>query len=280
MDSGNDYIDFHCHPSLKPFGKSFRDNPVGRNTADRRRKKSIWHYDPPSVFDKLLNYLSGLTKFSQSNFTALTLGGVQTVCVSLYPLEKWFIRNKIKNELILDLASNFALGIGAKRVDHIQGIKNYFEDLVLQYEYYRQLDGKKFRIAGNRVRYKLVSEYNDIIRIRKEDFSSKTRTIAVIISIEGLHVLNTGLIAKPVESEVLQNLETIKNWEFKPFFITVAHHFWNHICGHAPSLTGIILNFTDQDEGLERGFTPLGKKVIERMLDNTNGGGFFLISNT
>ena len=272
MVKSNKYIDFHCHPSLKPFGKSFDLDPVGQNSGDRRRKRSIWHYDPPSVFDKALNYLSGLTKFSQSNFTALSLGGVQTVCVSLYPLEKWFVRNRLNNELILDLASDFALGIGGKRIDHIQGIEDYFGDLLLQYEFYRQLDGKVFRISGSRVRYKLVRNYREILDLRKEDSESRIQTIAVIITIEGLHVLNTGLKQTPDQDRVLGNLETLKSWEHKPFFVTVAHHFWNHICGHAPSLTGVITRVTDQDEGLETGFTTLGIKVLERMLDNTGGG--------
>jgi hypothetical protein len=265
----NDYIDLHCHPALKPFGKSFKDIPVAMNSSDRRRKKSIWHYDPPSPFDKLLNYLSGLTKFSQSNFTALSLGGVSIVCVSLYPLEKWFVRNKLNNELILDLASNFALGIGAKRVDHIQGIQDYFKDLVQQYMFYQQLDGKIFRIAGVRFRYKLVRNYKEIEKIRAEESSSKIQTIAVIITIEGLHVLNTGLRTAPNEQEVLENIIIIKNWQFRPFFITIAHHFWNHLCGHAPSLSGIITKYADQSEGLDTGFTSLGRKVLERMLDNT-----------
>ncbi len=244
---------------------------MGQNSADRRRNSSIWRYDPPSVFDKALNYLSGLTKFSQSNFTALTLGGVDTVCVSLYPLEKWFIRNKMKNELILDLASNFALGIGAKRIDHIQEMQDYFADLLLQYDFYRQLDGKVFRVGGNRVRYKLVRSYDEILELREQADSSRIRTIAVIISIEGLHVLNTGLRKEPVEAEVLQNIRAIKNWEYRPFFITVAHHFWNDLCGHAPSLTGVITKYADQGEGLDTGFTPLGWKVLERMLDNDKG---------
>ena len=259
----NDYIDFHCHPALKPFGKSFNQLPVGINSSDRRRKKSLWHYDPPSTFDKLINYLSGLTKFSQSNFTALSLGGVRTVCVSLYPLEKWFVRNKLKNELILDLASNFALGIGAKRVDHIQGIQDYYQDLLLQYNYYQQLDGKVFRIAGGKFRYKLVRNYSQIEEIRAEDISLKIQTIAVIITIEGLHVLNTGLGSQPDEDEVLANLTAIKNWQYRPFFITIAHHFWNHLCGHAPSLTGVVKKFADQTEGLDTGFTSLGRKVIK-----------------
>ncbi len=268
--NSNDYIDFHCHPSLKPFGKSFNTLPVGQNSGDRRRKRSIWYYDPPSAFDKLLNYVSGLTKFSQSNFTALTLGGVRTVCVSLYPLEKWFLRNKLKNELILDLASNFALGIGANRVDHIQGLEDYFKDLTLQYEFYRQLDEKEFRIGGDRIRYKLVRSYSEIQELRAENPVSRIQTIAVILTIEGLHVLNTGLGREPDEEEVLRNLDIIKSWEHKPFFITVAHHFWNHLCGHAPSLTGVITRFADQAEGLEAGFTPLGRKVLSRMLDGGN----------
>jgi len=267
----NDYIDLHCHPALKPFGKSFRDKPVGMNSGDRRRKKSLWHYDPPSPFDKLLNYLSGLTKFSQSNYTALSLGGVSIVCVSLYPLEKWFVRNKFNNELLLDLASNFALGIGAKRVDHIQDMQDYFKDLVQQYLFYQHLDGKIFRIAGGRYRYKLVRNFKEIEKIRSEESSSKIQTIAVIITIEGLHVLNTGLRTDPNEQEVLENITAIKNWQFSPFFITIAHHFWNHICGHAPSLTGIITKYADQSEGMNTGFTSLGRKVLERMLNKTDG---------
>ncbi len=271
MAYNNNYIDLHCHPALKPFGKSFNQLPVGINSSDRRRKKSLWHYDPPSTFDKLINYLSGLTKFSQSNFTALSLGGVRTVCVSLYPLEKWFVRNNLKNELILDLASNFALGIGAKRVDHIQGIKDYYQDLLLQYNYYQQLDGKIFRIAGGKFRYKLVRNYSQIEEIRAEDISSKIQTIAVIITIEGLHVLNTGLGSQPDEDEVLANLTAIKDWQNRPFFITIAHHFWNHLCGHAPSLTGVVKKFADQTEGLDTGFTSLGRKVLKRMLDASQG---------
>jgi len=188
MHFKNSYIDFHCHPSLKPFGKSFNKKPVGIHSSRRNSRNSIWRYDPPSLFDKLLNMLTGLTKYSQANFTSLAKGGVSVVCVSLYPLEKWFVRNKIKNELIADLAANFALGVGDKRIDHIQGIKDYFKDLE----------------------------------------------------------------------------------EHRPFFVTLAHHFWNHLCGHAESLTGIVKKKADQSEGLNTGFTALGRQVVERLLETTH----------
>lgn len=271
MDFTNDYVDLHCHPSLKPFGKSFRKQPVGQQGTRRSSRTSLWKYDPPSVFDKLINYAIGLSKFSQSSFTSQAYGGVNIVCVSLYPLEKWFVRNSLNNELILDLAANFALGVGDPRIDFIQGITNYFEDLVRQYAFYRQLDGKVVNLPEGKFRYKLVRSYEEISRIRAEDVTLKRTTICIVLSIEGLHVLNTGLGKDPEEAEVLHNLEAIRNWDFRPFMITVAHHFWNHLCGHAASLTGIIRKFADQGEGMDTGFTPLGRKVLLRMLDNSDG---------
>ncbi|MCE2612169.1 dipeptidase [Flavobacteriaceae bacterium D16] len=272
MNAREDYVDLHCHPSLKPFGKSFNYKPSGIQGKRRSSKRNLWYFDPPSLLDKLLNYFTGLTKFSQSNFSSLAKGDVGIVCVSLYPLEKWFVRNKIKNELILDLASNFALGVGDKRIDYIQGIDDYYQDLEDQYQFYLQLDGKEFRLAEGRFRYKLVRNYEEIAAIQKSEKDGRgVRTICVVVSIEGLHVLNTGLRKPHDESEVLSNLEKIRDWEFRPFFITYAHHFWNHLCGHAESLSGIILKYADQSEGLDTGFTPLGWKVLKRLLDNTDG---------
>ena len=67
-------------------------------------------------------------------------GHVQIACVSLYPIEKWFFRNKINNDVIADLIANFATGIGDKRIDYIQDIDNYYADLEKQYNFYQQLD--------------------------------------------------------------------------------------------------------------------------------------------
>lgn len=271
MHFNDEYIDFHCHPSLKPFGKSFNYTPTGIHISHRNSKRSIWHYDPPSIFDKLLNYVTGLTKFSQANFTSLVKGGVGIVCVSLYPLEKWFVRNKMNNELLLDLAANFALGVGDKRIDYIQGISDYFKDVEAQYDFYMQLDGKIVQLPEGKFRYKLVKSFTEIENIKNQNASGgKVHTICIILSIEGLHVLNTGLRKPFSEVEVLTNLEKIKNWEFRPFFTTIAHHFWNQLCGHAESLSGIILKFADQSEGLNSGFTSIGRKVLERLVDDTD----------
>ncbi|WP_276392117.1 membrane dipeptidase [Eudoraea chungangensis] len=275
MPTYNQYIDLHCHPSLKPYGKSFNHSPLGKQAIRRNNNKSLWYYNPPSNFDKLLNMSTGLTKFSQANFTSLANGKIGIVCISLYPLEKWFVRNKIKGEVLLDIAANFALGIGKKRIDYLQSITDYYEDVKRQYNFYLQLDGKIVKLARGRYRYKLVKNFQEIENFEINNSTPDVQTIFVILSIEGLHVLNTGLGKTPDEEEVLRNLDKIKNWKHRPFFITLAHHFWNHICGHAPSLSGIILKFAEQTEGMGVGFTPLGKKVLDKLLDSKGPGRIF-----
>src|SRR6185436_2394259 len=68
----------------------------------------------------------------------------------------------------------------------------------------------------------------------------------------------------------------IKAWPFTPFFVTFSHHFYNQLCGHAKSLTGIVGGATDQSQGLSTGFTPLGKKVLKELLNNQNGRRIYI----
>ncbi len=266
----NNYVDFHCHSAMKPYGKSYNYKVIGRNNSNRARSNSIWRYNPPSLLDKLINYIIHLTKFSQANFTSLSKGGVSVVCVSLYPIEKWFFVNKIKNEFIKDIASNFATGVGKKRVDAVQKMTNYFKDLEMEYDFYKQLDGEVERINKEKYRYKLVNNYNEIEAIRASD-KNDIHTVCVVLSIEGLHVLNQNIKKKPNEKQFMANLQKIKNWETPPFFVSVAHHFWNHLCGHAESFTKLVKKKVDQSEGLNSGFTELGKKVVKELLSKSNG---------
>ena len=266
----NNYVDFHCHSAMKPFGKSYNYSVIGKNNPNRARSNSIWKYNPPTLLDKLINYIIHLTKFSQANFTSLAKGGVSIVCVSLYPVEKWFFVNKIKNEFIKDIASNFATGVGKKRVDAVQAMTNYFKDLEMEYNFYKQLDGVEERFNKEKYRYKIVNSYDEIEAIKNDD-KDNVNTICVLLSIEGLHVLNQNINKKPNEKEFLANLQKIKNWETPPFFVSVAHHFWNHLCGHAESFTKLVKKKVDQSEGLNTGFTALGKKVVKELLSTKNG---------
>ena len=266
----HNYVDLHCHPALKPYGKSYNKKPKGRNHPNRNRTNSIWRYNPPSLSDKLINFIMGLTKFSQANFTSLAKGQVSIVCASLYPLEKWFFVNKINNEFIRDIAANFATGIGMKRIDAVQAMQDYFADLEKEYNFYKQLDGKVMRLREGKFKYQIVNNYNEIQAIKKQGQTTLC-TICVIVSIEGMHVLNSNIHRPPNEMKFLENLQKMKNWETPPFFVSMAHHFWNHLCGHAESFTKFVKKKVNQKEGLNTGFTPLGKKVAHELLSTANG---------
>ena len=263
------FIDLHIHPAMKPLGKSFNRQP-GRNHPNKNRTNSIWHADPPTPSDKLVNIALSLTKFRQSDFTTLAKGGAHIVFVSLCGLEKGFVMNKLGTGILGDVTGNLVTGLGKKRIDHIQTMTDYFTDLEMEYNFYKQLNGHKVKVNGNWYKYKIVSGFDEI----NNQLDSGIKTIFVILTIEGTNVFNSGLqmIGKTVNpTEVLANIDKVKQWDNKLFFIGMTHHFNNEMVGHAPSLHGIAKVMCDQSDGINEGFNNLGWQVLKKLLDNTNG---------
>lgn len=262
------FIDIHCHPTMKPYGKSFKTTP-GINSKNRREKKSVWYQDRPNWLKKMLNLAATLTKYTQSDFTSLYHGGAHIICASLYPIEKGFVLNKLDDNLISDLLTNFVMGIGKKRIDYLQKMQDYFTDLTDTYKYLMQLDNEPIIFPEAECRYKIVSSFQEI----ENDTDQSEKTIYVILSIEGANVFDTGLQSMEIpvnESKVLENIDTVKGWDKRVFFITLAHHFYNDLCGHAESLNCILRIALNQKFKLDTGFTDFGKQVLHRLLDNTN----------
>ena len=228
------YIDLHCHPSLKPYGKSFAIEP-GKNSSRRLDRNSIWHYDSPNFFEKAIQLLCGVCKFSQADISTLSNGNVRVVCASLYPIERGFFRNELGTGLISDLAASFGTSVGDKRVDHVQGMKNYFEDLVREYHYYLQGENVRVTTESGSYRYVIAKDFSTIENHLQDD----EKTIIIVLSIEGMHVIHND-IDQPDEGSALANVREIKRWPHVPFFVTLAHHFNNHLCGHAKSLFDLV----------------------------------------
>lgn len=267
------YIDLHCHPSLKPYGKSFKYKPPKQNRLNRDRKNSIWHYSPPNLLERQVNKLLTLTKFTQTDLTALAKANCNIVVISLYPFEKHFLKDKILGfKFISDILVNLAAGVSQKRIDNLRNHNSYFQDLKDEYDYYMQLHNMAQIIDGITFTYRMVNSYADIKKNISAS-SSNRKVISLVPTIEGGHAFETGLDRDKNtadEATVLNNIETVKNWEHKPFFITLAHHFYNEICGHARSIN-IGLIKTQQNRGLDNDISDLGFKVIDRLLDNTQG---------
>lgn len=267
------YIDLHCHPTLKPYSKSFKYDPQKFNDPDPNRKNSIWHYSPPTVLEKMVNRLVTLTKFSQTDLTSLAKAKTKIVIVSLYPFEKHFLTKRLLGwKGITDLLVNLAASISQERIDDVLSHKDYFADLIFEYNYLKQLHNQAVKVEDITYTYRVVKNQQEI----DANFQRETATqkiINILITIEGGHSFNTGLFldknsADP--NEVKANVLKVKAWDHKPLFITLAHHFYNELCGHARSISIGALK-KNQDRGLGSSITPLGFEVIDMLLDDTNG---------
>lgn len=267
------FADIHCHPTMKAYGHSF---PGLENSKNPNKSNSIWYYDPPKIFEKLIDLIGGLVKYRQSNFSAMGFGNTGIVFASLYPVERGFFANNFGTGEYNDLLLNFVTSIGKKRIDSIQAVTDYFPDLEGEYRFLRQLDGQVVKLVDrDSYKYTIARNASDLETILSEDNieDEKVNSIAVIITIEGGHAFGTGLHldSNPPDQElILSNVNKVKNWMHRPVFISLAHHFYNDLCGHAESLSGVVKKASSQKFGMNTGITKLGFDVIDRLLDNTD----------
>lgn len=268
-------IDLHCHPSTKPFGKSFKHTPVGFNPKDHTKENSIWYNDSPNAVERLLQTWAQMVKFRQADLSSLAWGNCRVVVASLYPIERGFFNNKFGVGIISDLVGSFVSGVSKRRVNHVQNLKSYFDDLILEYKYYEQLHGTYVDINNTLYRYRLVHSFQEVLD-QQDQHPDDAQTIFIIMSIEGLHCLIADIDQAADEQIIIENLRKVKGWEYAPFFVTIAHHFDNQICGHAKSLYGQVAKHTDQRQGLNKNINAIGLKVIDELLDPTIGRRIFI----
>jgi hypothetical protein len=263
------FIDLHCHPSMKPFGQAYPEN---KNSKKPWKRASIWHSDPPARKDKRTNKAFGITRFTQSSFTDLHKGNFRIIVAALNPVEKGFFTSWAGTGGIMDYIYDFASGIGKKKINFIQENICDFNELLCEYDFYRQLHNKPIRISGGKVRYRLTNGYNDI----EGNLNSQKDIISVVLSVEGAYTFINDNTQPPDDALVLQNVDSIKKWKFPPFFVTISHHFDNKMSGHARSLPDFLGFLIDQTQRMDDGITDLGKEVINRLLSETNGKRIYI----
>lgn len=144
-------------------------------------------------------------------------------------------------------------------------------------------------------RFRIASNYAELQSLLADE-----RTIAGLLTVEGAHAFGNypsySLLDKEWEeltsgekralrASFLPNILRVKNEDggrLAPLFVTFCHHFNNLLAGHARSFSdksalalGLnkpgIRHLFNQEPGLERGFTPLGREVLELLLDRKQG---------
>ena len=261
------YVDMHCHPTLKPIGK----NKTVLNSSDPKDKNSIWYNDRVDPINKAENLALGFAAYSQSDFTKAVKGNLLVAGVSLYSPEVKFFDNKIGNGIFAREFENFVSQFGERRISLIENKNyNYFTDLEEQYNFLKQGSGQVVTIDNKKYKYELVKSYEDVLNARQD---KECTTIAVTVNIEGGHCFGPGKNPEKEsypENLTLENVKKTKQWEFRPIYVTLAHHFYNELCGHTRSIPDELKEILDQSYGLNTGFTRSGLEVLNTLLDNSN----------
>ncbi len=253
-------IDLHCHASLKPYSKSFKvSNDGGHHSKDPDKKHSIWFQKKPRFINRASNVILSITKFTQSDFQSSKEGSVRIQFISIDPMEKNLVLSKKgkPSNYFGKLLKNFVTGIGMARINYItKRIGNdYFSDLEKTRDYLMSLDTTPIQYKGKTLQYQLLRNY--------PSGSLSTEVVYGVFTIEGGHVFNTAT------SEVLIKVADLKNWSHRPIWVSLGHHFYNGLCGHAKSFKGLPTLAYDQKLNPEQGLTPLGLQVIDSLLDAT-----------
>jgi len=280
MPAINFSIDLHCHPNYKSFARAHNQDgqpPLPQSNSIRNRS-SLWYYDPPSVTDKLANFFLSITKFRQNNLTAAIYGRLLVMVVGLGSIEKFFFKNKLGTGFITDLLDDFVAEFQRPRINAIEGMTNYWTDFIREMQFMLDQENTVVNIDGHYYVYRIPTNFfelqQNILENEHNDAGNKRErplVVSLIVASEGLHVLNCGLETPCNPNEVKQNAQALKIMPKAPWFVTFSHHFYNELCGHARSLRKQIGKLTNQEEGINSGFTQLGLEVLDILLDKNNG---------
>lgn len=285
MASQEIFADIHCHTLLKYVQSDNVDlwEPIGK--------------------PNFLASLTGILRFTAADFKNLAQGEVQIACVALTPPEQktLFFDGAIPKKL-LDKFSSFISRIPADRIKHYQSpAYDHYQMLLKERNLYlggQNISGKiSLGSTGKKTtcRYKVVKNYSEIENIiNANNNNDNERTIAIVFTIESIHALGTGHVEfggpnpfNVSEDVLLKRTDALKGigspeapaWEQSPVWVTMAHAFNNSICGHSQPLAGGFRKHLDYAEPfsshkvppkyqscINTGLTPMGKKVIERLL--------------
>ncbi len=264
--------DLHCHSLLKPFYSGMED------------PWAFWeHKCAPDAYGVVLEKAADIPKFTQGNFESMHLGNVRLVYACLSPLEYEMRHPKVFRDLG-KLRNTYACMAGVspdweffmdKKVDYFQELMGHFAMLI-------RGDGQRYVAGNDTLRYDVIGSADELRAVLKDP-----KRLGVVVSIEGAHALGEGpltpeLLDSPdYQSQVMEHLDILKGirpmdraGNFLPFPVTVMslnHFMWNGLGGHAKTFGQAFGLLLPQTEGINTGPTPLGERVVQRMLDREVG---------
>lgn len=254
-----------------------------------------------NLFKKIIENKSGVYQHSQSHLDSMYRGGIRVACVSFTPMEIGFNVMKQNAEGEIPFLKKIALKrpgskflVNPKLVNALTGydvdiieqlqssLADYYEGALLR-EYHMLLSYKDKTVNSGGLTYTIRIPAN---KTEFKRYAYKDNNLTLLITIEGLHSLmktphidsvfsgqneKKKTLSTVANEEIIlllnQRIDALKStWQVKPLFISVMHHFWNGLGGHAPSL-GVIGKIVSQQEGLYAGFNANGIAAIMKLLE-------------
>jgi hypothetical protein len=265
------FADIHQHSSLKSFYSGY-PNPT----------RNIWEYMEHNTDQKgttakfSLKNSDEVAKFSQTNLYELIKGNVRIPTVSLYPMETGFLDFRNIAEMVTsktgrDTMAEIITGYGLDAIKHLRTNDDYYSLLYKEYRYVYDNQGKS---PCGKYEYEVATDYKHLRGI----LNKGPHTIAMVLSVEGAHVffdramLSGELNKTEMRHRMIEHIGQVKEWEVPPFSINLCHHFYNGLCGHSRSFSGLLsLGLLNQNKGMELGFTGLGIIAARELVSRQNG---------
>ncbi|MBL7773843.1 MAG: hypothetical protein JNM95_13340 [Chitinophagaceae bacterium] len=257
-----------------------------------------------NLFKKVIENQSGVFQHSQSHFDSMYKGGIRVACISLTPMEIGFNVLKQNAEGRVPLLKKIAFkrpntkylvnpklvnaltGYDVDLVEKLQSsLGDYYEGLLLR-EYHMLMSYNNRSIQSGNLNYTIRIPAN---KSEFDKYAYKDNNLTLLLSIEGMHSLmkaphidsvfegqqekrkfTRGDINQEILLLIDQRVDEMKNtWAVKPLFISMMHHFWNGLGGHAPSLGRTIGAIVSQNEGMYADFNQNGIAAVLKLLKNS-----------
>lgn len=275
------FFDMHSHLSLQPY--------YNRHSADiTKMHGGFWNVrkkDASVLIEAAVENLAHVPQESQTHLYGAIVAGVKCIVNSLYPIEfEFMVRGKESDQPsnLWDKLLTYIIGMEKNELNKRQKqAVSYFTDLTDEFQYIQSKTGYENCPSGH-FSFQIVKSYDELINL-------DGNTIGIILSIEGSHSLSSIFPVKKKDyknyetegykDSVMNNLPIVKNWNYPPFFISPAHHFYNQSGGLSESIEKIMSGILVRKQNIrikgipvfETGISDFGLELIEQLLDRSSG---------
>lgn len=279
-------FDFHTHNTIRPYHSKDKDS---------KKVPNLDHWNISDELNKSEKIYKAIVKFlskqlaidNQAHFKAYAEGDCRVICTALYPIEQGFtiIRN-----FVAEIAETFKLdekrfvaaviGIAETAVDTINKTDfEYFIPLVLETKNLTSGQGLPNKYAPGKS-YTVVSNSDQLDIVMADP-----KRLAVLLTVEGAHsFISKGMVSSdidlkaeslkensPIMSALLiqlkANIDAFRS-EYPVFVVTFAHHFYNLLCGHSPTLPNLVFN-QEGNKYFNLGISQDGLDIIKHLLNRS-----------